>query len=107
MPIPISADDAVESDNTETVNIGIPSTNPNTSRRTERFIFVAFPLAQLFWLKTRERASLRFVHINPELSSMLRGQRKLFRISSLVGCSTKPRRESRPRLSAPDEKPFF
>src|ERR1700675_2349999 len=106
MPIPISADDAVESDNTETVNIGIPSTNPNTSRRTERFIFVAFPLAQLFWLKTRERASLRFVHINPELSSMLRGQRKLFRISSLVGCSPNHVGTAALGCPLPDEKPF-
>jgi len=30
IPIPISADDAVESDSTETDNIKIPNTNPNT-----------------------------------------------------------------------------
>jgi len=41
IPIPICADDVVESDNTETVNIKIP----NTNQRTERFIFIAFPLA--------------------------------------------------------------
>ena len=41
IPIPICADDAVESDNTETVNNKIP----NASQRTERFIFIAFPLA--------------------------------------------------------------
>jgi hypothetical protein len=35
-PIPICADEAVESDNTETVNIK----TPNTSERKERFIFI-------------------------------------------------------------------
>jgi hypothetical protein len=44
MPIPICADDVVESDTTETVNSKTPSTNPNACRRTERFIFVAFLL---------------------------------------------------------------
>ena len=38
IPTPICADDAAESDNTETDNIKIP----NTSRRTERFILIAF-----------------------------------------------------------------
>src|SRR5712691_6270484 len=73
----------------------------------ERFIFVAFPVAQLFWLKTGEPASLRSDHINPEPSSMLRGQRKLFRISSLAGCSTNPVVTAAPRLSALDGKPVL
>src|ERR1039457_7584455 len=42
IPIPISADDAVESDSTETVNIKTPNTNADTDLRTERFIFFAF-----------------------------------------------------------------
>src|ERR1700674_54224 len=88
MPIPISACDAVESDNTETVNIKTPNANPYPNLRTERFIFIALPVAQLFWPKTGEPASLRFAHMNPEPSSLLRGQRKLFRMRSLVGCST-------------------
>jgi hypothetical protein len=74
IPIPICADDAVESDNTETDNIKIP----NTSQRTERFILIAFLLTSPFWPKTGNPASLRFVHINPEPSSMLRGPRNLF-----------------------------
>jgi hypothetical protein len=36
IPIPIAADDAVESDNIKT-----PNTNPNTKLRTERFIFIS------------------------------------------------------------------
>jgi len=45
MPIPICADDGVESDKTETDNIKIPITNPETDLRTERFIFSALSLA--------------------------------------------------------------
>jgi len=41
MPIPICADDGVDSDNTETDNIKTPSTNPETDLRTERFILIA------------------------------------------------------------------
>jgi hypothetical protein len=39
MPIPICADDRVDSDNTETDNIKIPSNNAEVDLRTERFIF--------------------------------------------------------------------
>jgi hypothetical protein len=42
MPIPICADDEVDSDNTETDNIKIPSTNAEIDLRTERFILIAF-----------------------------------------------------------------
>jgi hypothetical protein len=48
IPIPISADDAVESDSTETVNIKTPNTNADTDLRTERFIFFAFLLVSPF-----------------------------------------------------------
>jgi hypothetical protein len=42
IPIPICADEAVESDSTETDNIKTANTNPETTLRTERFIFIAF-----------------------------------------------------------------
>jgi hypothetical protein len=42
IPIPICADDCVESDNTEAANIKTPNTNPSTCLRTERFIFITF-----------------------------------------------------------------
>src|SRR5271155_59114 len=49
IPIPICADDAVESDSTETVNIKIPNTNLDVNLRTERFIFIAFPIVLRIW----------------------------------------------------------
>jgi hypothetical protein len=48
IPIAISADDAVENDSTETVNIKTPNTNADTDLRTERFIFFAFLLVSPF-----------------------------------------------------------
>jgi hypothetical protein len=61
IPIPICADDVVESDNTESDNIKTPRTNPNAKLRTERFIFITLPLAQSFWLKT----GIRPDHVSP------------------------------------------
>src|SRR5208282_3877533 len=77
MPIPICADDGVDSDNTETDNIKIPSTNPETDLRTERFILIALSLAEAFWPKIGDLASLRSAHINPEPLRMLRKGRKV------------------------------
>ncbi len=48
IPIPICADDVVESDNTETVNSKTPKSNPDPNLRTELFIFIAF-----LWLNLR------------------------------------------------------
>jgi len=39
---------AGESDNTETVNIKTPNTNPDTNLRTGRFIFITFSLPFLW-----------------------------------------------------------
>jgi len=53
IPIAISADDAVESDSTETVNIKTPNTNADTDLQTERFIFFALPFSLAFFAYCR------------------------------------------------------
>ena len=59
MPIAICADDGVDSDNTETVNIKILNTNADTKLRAERFIFVAFLWPCAFWPMPGNPATLR------------------------------------------------
>ena len=48
IPIPICADDVVESDNTETVNSKTPRSNPDPNLQTERFIFCLSQVPQFF-----------------------------------------------------------
>jgi len=43
IPIPICADEVVESDKTETDSVKMPNTNPDINLRTESFIFMVFP----------------------------------------------------------------
>jgi hypothetical protein len=49
IPIPICADDGVDNDSTETVNSKTANTNLDANLRTERFIFIAFPIVLRIW----------------------------------------------------------